>query len=118
MTETRPRTDAPPTVSAYALKVTDLPVQGESHESISTAAILIVMLTSFLRRSASGKGVRSGRSEVDRRALTGISHRLPKGKRPQECGRGRHECLRHSPMRQTVLDDVAQALVPNAACFL
>src|SRR5437762_13628782 len=51
-------------------------------------------------------------------ALAGISHRLPKGKRPQECGRGRHECLRHSPMRQTVLDDVAQALVPNAAYFL
>src|SRR5437773_10322036 len=51
------------------------------------------------------------------RSLTGISHRLPKDKRPQECGRGRHECLRHSPMRQTVLDDVAQALVPNATYF-
>jgi len=46
--------------------------------------------------------------------VAGISHRLPKDKRPQECGRGRHECLRHSPIRQTVLDDVAQALVPAA----
>ena len=53
------------------------------------------------------RGWETGRRSASVLAPILDSTRLPKGKRPQECGRGRHECLRHIPMRQTVLDDVA-----------